>query len=277
MPNVYVVPVSFIANIKEQVVLESLVESGVLTKLSVWWQKAPLLEAIEKFRLGRITPDAFKQRCDELFPGVAEMSLSEFFQEWMKMFSLSSDISYRLGQIELLSQKDFKICFVGNIDAILHKAIDDALNQFNSFLPGDYLSFHCKTVSEETINHILALNSDKTVYYASPPVSRMPYANLGVFGWVVAPFQRWFHLRETQEAQSILEKTRGAKNFVVMPLSEAGNFAPPPMRERKLSSERNRDYLPNYNRAAPSIPATPPSFLDGVQVQFGKEVSKPLR
>jgi hypothetical protein len=210
MANTYVVPLSMIGFFDEKVALDHFIKVGALTKFSAWWNKATLVDLIQDFRLGMLSPFDFKERCAKLFPALAKMDNDVFFNDWQSACVIKKD---RIESVNQISRNGHRVHVIGDADSLQYEAICKMINgQLNVSTVA--VSYQQGKSGKALVRAMLERAPDQKIYIFSSPPPPLPYENLGVFRWVIDPFGTFFCLRKRAEREDFMPSYVSGKELV---------------------------------------------------------------
>lgn len=209
MANTYVIPLSEFGFFDEKVAFDHFNKAGV-TKFSAWWHKATLVELIQDFRLGLLTPLDFKEQCTKLFPVLAKMGDDDFFNHWRGACGIKQD---RIDSVNQISRNGHRVHVIGDADTLQYGAICMLINrQLN--VSSVAVSFQQGKSGKALLRSVLERIPEQKIYIFSSPPPPLPYENLGVFRWVIDPFGTFFCLRKRAEREEFLPTYVSGKELV---------------------------------------------------------------
>ncbi len=179
------------------------------------FQKTYLPDVFDSYREGKITTEQFRKTA-EFF--VSNLSPQAFDAAWNAQCLLSDYAKKAFDEAELLIEQGVEVYFFSGTNPLHVASIE---KQHGKPIPGiHYFSYEHKKLNNDLTKDLLAHIQQKhkgilpqeVAFLYSKPIE--PYPTLGFWGWLWAPFQRWFYQRAVRDVDNLQHLTKDKVTLV---------------------------------------------------------------
>lgn len=172
---------------------------------SLWWPWSGLNTAIESYRLGHIDTETFKKEVGVLFPQTENHP--DFEAAWNAMCDVSDNTI--LHAIDAQLENNTQVYLISSTNPLHFEHIQQAYGEKREGITA-IVSYEEQVTGKNLVSAVLNQihethpqipNHEIEIFYQ--PVPDLPYPNLGVLNWLIAPVETWFHHQKEQYISAI--------------------------------------------------------------------------